>query len=96
MCQGILLAHQAYFPQLLDHQHLWLLLLRQHYVNKLNKAQRGFLFHPISNRMFEGQQVYRLESLQVFFDRNVSYVYNPSDGGWLPVTFTELMTRAQY
>ncbi|CAH8459513.1 unnamed protein product [Schistosoma intercalatum] len=59
-------------------------------------AQRGFLFHPISNRMFEGQQVYRLESLQVFFDRNVSYVYNPSDGGWLPVTFAELMTRAQY
>ncbi|CAH8456511.1 unnamed protein product [Schistosoma rodhaini] len=59
-------------------------------------AQRGFLFHPISNRMFEGQQVYRLESLQVFFDRNVSYVYNPSDGGWLPVTFAELMARAQY
>ncbi|CAH8473349.1 unnamed protein product [Heterobilharzia americana] len=54
-------------------------------------AQRGLLFHPISNRMFEGQQVYRLESLQVFFDRNVSYIFNPSDGGWHPITFSELM-----
>ncbi|CAH8834410.1 unnamed protein product [Trichobilharzia szidati] len=59
-------------------------------------AQRGLLFHPISNRMFEGQQVYRLESLHVFFDRNVSYVYTPSDGGWHPIAFSELMERAQY
>ncbi|THD24298.1 Tuftelin-interacting protein 11 [Fasciola hepatica] len=59
-------------------------------------AQRGFIFHPVPNRMFEGQQVYRLEGLHVFFDRNVSFVHNPVDGGWHPISFSELMTKAQY
>ncbi|CAH8667299.1 unnamed protein product [Dicrocoelium dendriticum] len=57
-------------------------------------AQRGFAFHPIPNRLFEGQQVYRLERLHVFFDRNVSFVYNPTDGGWHPVSLSELMSKA--
>ncbi|CAL8071986.1 unnamed protein product [Calicophoron daubneyi] len=59
-------------------------------------AQRGLVFHPIVNRMFEGQQVYRLESLQVIFDRNVSFVFNATDGGWHPVSFSELMSKAEY
>lgn len=59
-------------------------------------AQRGLIFHPIPNRMFEGQQVYRLESLHVFFDRNVSFVHNPVDGEWHPISFAELLSKAQY
>ncbi|TGZ74637.1 hypothetical protein CRM22_000826 [Opisthorchis felineus] len=58
-------------------------------------AQRGLTFHPIPNRMVEGQQVYRLESVHVFFDRNVSYLYSHVDGGWHPVSFAELMSKAR-
>ncbi|KAF8563477.1 hypothetical protein P879_06343 [Paragonimus westermani] len=59
-------------------------------------AQRGLAFHPIPNRMFEGQQVYRLGQLHVFFDRNVSFLFNPTNGGWHPVSFAELMSKAGY
>ncbi|KAA3681838.1 tuftelin-interacting protein 11 [Paragonimus westermani] len=59
-------------------------------------AQRGLAFHPIPNRMFEGQQVYRLGQLHVFFDRNVSFLFNPTNGGWHPVSFAELMSKAEY
>lgn len=57
-------------------------------------AQRGHVFHPIPNRFREGQQVYRLGSQQVFFDRNVSYVYNLVDDTWNPITFAELLSAA--
>ncbi|KAM3177806.1 hypothetical protein ACTXT7_003801 [Hymenolepis weldensis] len=58
-------------------------------------ARRGFLFHPIANRFFEGKQVYRLESNQVYFDRNVAYCFNSYDSTWRPVSFSELMAMAE-
>ncbi|KAM7535524.1 hypothetical protein Aperf_G00000102748 [Anoplocephala perfoliata] len=58
-------------------------------------ARRGFLFHPIANRFFEGKQVYRLESHHVYFDRNVAYCFNSYDSLWHPVSFSELMAMAE-
>ncbi|VDD79552.1 unnamed protein product [Mesocestoides corti] len=58
-------------------------------------AQRGFLFLPIANRFHEGKQVYRLETQQVFFDRNVAFCFNSYDSGWHPVSFSELMAMAE-
>nr|VZI23581.1 unnamed protein product [Spirometra erinaceieuropaei] len=56
-------------------------------------SQRGLLYHPVPNRFYEDKQVYRLESLMIYFDRNVAFCYNSYDSGWHPISFAELMSK---
>ncbi|VEL14476.1 unnamed protein product [Protopolystoma xenopodis] len=55
--------------------------------------ERGLLFHPIANRSYEGKQVYLLERIHIYFDRNVAFHLNTQDGEWYPISLTDLLDK---
>ncbi|CAF0946683.1 unnamed protein product [Adineta ricciae] len=55
-------------------------------------AEHNLLFMPITNRIFDGKQVYQFGQVNIYIDKNVVFVFD--NGQWFPMRLNDLIRRA--
>ena len=55
-------------------------------------AEHNLLFLPLSNRFYQGKQIYRLGNINVYVDRNV--IFHLNNGIWRPSSLDEVIKVA--
>ena len=55
-------------------------------------AEKSVLFMPMPNKSHQGKPVYKLGSLQIYFDKDL--VYKHAEGRWIPTSIDDLMEDA--
>ncbi|CAF1091177.1 unnamed protein product [Rotaria magnacalcarata] len=55
-------------------------------------SDHNLLFLPITNRTFEGKQVYQFGNANIYIDKNVIFVYENNQ--WIPLRLNDLIHRA--
>jgi tuftelin-interacting protein 11 len=55
-------------------------------------SEHNLLFLPITNRTFEGKQVYRFGNANIYIDKNVLFLYE--NGQWMPLRLNDLVGKA--
>ncbi|XP_054159386.1 tuftelin-interacting protein 11-like [Oppia nitens] len=55
---------------------------------------KGILFMPIANRLYEGKQVYKFGKQIIFIDRQVLFIMNSNDNKWIPTSLQSLIDSA--
>ena len=51
-------------------------------------AEHNLLFMPITNRTFDGKQVFQFGQVNIYIDKNVVFVFD--NGQWFPVKLNDL------
>ncbi|CAF3587969.1 unnamed protein product, partial [Adineta steineri] len=54
-------------------------------------AQYNLLFIPLTNRTFEGKQIYQFGNVNIYIDKNVLFLFE--NGQWLPLRLNDLVKR---
>ncbi|CAF3432930.1 unnamed protein product [Rotaria sp. Silwood1] len=55
-------------------------------------TEHNLLFLPITNRTYEGKQVYQFGNVNIYIDKNVIFLYENSQ--WIPVRLNDLIKKA--
>lgn len=55
-------------------------------------AEHNLLFLPITNRIFDGKQVYQFGNMNIYIDKNVIFAYENNQ--WIPLRLNDLVKRA--
>lgn len=56
---------------------------------------KDIVFVPITNKFYEGKQVYRCGSVQVYIDRNVIFVSQNGGATWFPQSMAAVLDMAE-
>ncbi|CAF1354682.1 unnamed protein product [Rotaria sordida] len=55
-------------------------------------TDHNLLFLPISNRTFEGKQIYQFGNVNIYIDKNVLFLYENNQ--WIPLRLNDLIQKA--